>query len=235
MSDRAASLEATDGRNPDLLRSIKQGRSSVPRGSNIAGLAKVLQVSAEWFLVEAGEEFVESEDYTEEPTGTGDELKPSQGAAAPIPVAGKVAAGVFREVDEIDQSKPEWITEPEDPEFPQARRMAFDVEGESMNALKPRPIFPGDRVICLAYEDVADKVPLRDGMVVVVERSRDGGHTREWSLKQIEFYRDRIEFHPRSTNPNYKPIVVQHDSHADEGVSVEIIGLLRRVSNTFRF
>lgn len=74
---------------------------------------------------------------------------------------------------------------------------------------------------------------VRDGMVVVVERTRDGGHTREWSIKQVELYEDRIEFCPRSTNPKHKPIVVKRDALADEGVSVEIIGLVRRVINEF--
>lgn len=46
-SDRAASLAASGGRNPDLLRTIKQGRSSFPRGENLQGLAAYLQWSIE--------------------------------------------------------------------------------------------------------------------------------------------------------------------------------------------
>lgn len=42
-SDRAASLAATDGRNPDLLRTMKQGRSAFPRGDNLQGLADYLR------------------------------------------------------------------------------------------------------------------------------------------------------------------------------------------------
>lgn len=100
-----------------------------------------------------------------------------------------------------------------------------------MTDLKPRPILPGDRVICVAYEDVAHLVPLRDGMVVVVERTRDAGQFREWSVKQIELYQGRTEFHPRSTNAKHKPIVIDHDASADNGVAVEIIGLVRRIVN----
>ncbi|UXN73404.1 XRE family transcriptional regulator [Devosia sp. A8/3-2] len=153
----------------------------------------------------------------------------------PVVVNGKVAAGLFREVDGFDQSAPERIWEEADPEFPDARRMAFDVEGDSVNALKPRPIFPGDRLICVSFEDVADRVRVRDGMVVVVERTRDGGHTREWSVKQIELYEDRIEFHPRSTNPTFKPIVVERDAQADDGTRIEIIALVRSVKNTITY
>jgi phage repressor protein C with HTH and peptisase S24 domain len=149
----------------------------------------------------------------------------------PITVNGKLAAGVFREVDDFDQSAPERIWEPPDEKFPNARRMAFDVEGDSMNALEPRPIMPGDRLICVAFEDVANQVRVRDGLVVVVERTRDGGHTREWSVKQVELYEDRTEFCPRSTNKAHRPIVVKRDAQADEGVKVEIIALVRSVRN----
>ncbi|MFG1247640.1 S24 family peptidase [Xanthobacter flavus] len=47
-TERKASLEATGGRNPDLFRAIKRGRSSFPRGANLQGLADVLQVPTSW-------------------------------------------------------------------------------------------------------------------------------------------------------------------------------------------
>jgi transcriptional regulator with XRE-family HTH domain len=155
--------------------------------------------------------------------------------SAPVLVAGRVAAGSFLEVDEFDQSEPERFWEPVDGRFPKARRMAFDVaeDSDSMNALKPRAILPGDRLICVSWEDVADQVKIRDGLIVIVERTRDGGQTREWSVKQVELYEDRIEFCPRSTNSKHKPIVVPRDATADEGTKVEIIGLVRSVRNDF--
>lgn len=145
---------------------------------------------------------------------------------------GIVAAGLFREVDEFDQSEPEEISVPRDENFPSARQMTFEVEGDSMNELRPRPILQGDTVVATAYEDIAHKVLLRDGMVVVVQRARDNGMMREWSVKQIEIYEDRTEFHPRSSNPKHKPIVVQRQFDADDGVSVEVIGVVRMVMNS---
>jgi hypothetical protein len=145
-------------------------------------------------------------------------------------VAGVVEAGAFREVDEFDQSEPIEIMLPRDEKFPNARQLVFDCAGDSMNDLRPRPIFPGDRLVCLAYEDIGH-IELRSGMVVIVQRSRDGGHFREWSVKQIEVFPDRAEFHPRSTNPKHKPIIVERDDEADEGVTVEVIALVRRVMN----
>lgn len=141
-------------------------------------------------------------------------------------VAGKVEAGSFREVDDFDQSEPEDIPVPADPRFPSARVLLFDVEGDSMNALQPVPIMPGSRVIAVAFEDIADRYPMRDGMVVVVERTRDGGLTREWSIKQVKYFSDRTELHPRSTNKKHKPIVITSDLTADDGSQVEIVALV---------
>lgn len=159
------------------------------------------------------------------------DLKPVIGGMVAGRVAGVVEAGAFREVDEFDQSEPIEIMLPRDEKFPNARQVVFDCAGDSMNDLRPRPIFPGDRLVCLAYEDVGHEVELRSGMVVVIQRERDGGHFREWSVKQLELFPDRAEFHPRSTNSKHKPIIVRPDHEADDGVSVQVIALVRRVMN----
>lgn len=172
-------------------------------------------------------------EYFEEDPPAGDVRAAPSVGLLPIKVNGKLAAGVFREVDDFDQSDAERVYELPDERFPNARRMAFDVEGDSMNALEPRPIMSGDRLICVSFEDVASQIRVKDGMVVVVERTRDGGHTREWSVKQVELYEDRIEYHPRSTNKTHKPIVVKRDPSADDGTQVEIIALVRAVRNEF--
>jgi len=146
-------------------------------------------------------------------------------------LAGRVEAGTFREVDEFDQSERVEVALPRDELFPNARQLLFDCSGDSMNDLKPRPILQGDRLVCLAYDDVEHLLELKSGMVVVVERTRDSGHFREWSVKQLELYPDRAEFHPRSTNPKHKPIVIRQDHEADDGVTVKVIALVRRVMN----
>jgi transcriptional regulator with XRE-family HTH domain len=162
----------------------------------------------------------------------GGDVKPSTAQWVPARKVGIVAAGLFRMVDEFDQSEPEEISVPRDDKFPNARQLVFEVEGDSMNELRPRPILSGDTVVATAYEDIAHRVVLRDGMVVVVQRSRDAGMMREWSVKQIEIYEDRTEFHPRSSNPKHKPIVVNRQFDADDGVSVEVIAIVRMVQNT---
>lgn len=163
------------------------------------------------------------------------ELRPVDlGELIPIKIAGKVKAGEFIAIEDLgDWDEPEIIHDVRDPRFPDARHLGFQVEGDSMNALKPRPIMDGDKLSALSYEDIADRYPLRDGMIVVVERTRHGGHEREWSVKQLEIYEDRVEFHPRSTNARYKPIVVKREHQANDGVTVEIIAIVRRLVAEF--
>jgi transcriptional regulator with XRE-family HTH domain len=159
------------------------------------------------------------------------EARPASPQTAPVRKAGTVEAGAFREVDELDQSEPDEMYIEPDKRFPNARRMYFEVMGDSMNDLRPTPIVPGAKCICVAFEDVAHELQLRDGMIVVVQRSRDGGHFREWSVKQIAMFEDRVEFLPRSTNPRHKPIVVDRNHDADDGVAVEVIAIVRRIVN----
>lgn len=164
-------------------------------------------------------------------TAPGSELtpKPSTGLVRAVK-AGTVAAGLFREHYQFDQSEKIVRMETPDPEFPNARLVFWDAEGDSMNALKPIPLLPGMEVVCVDYDDLDGRMPPRTGMIVVIQRSRDGGHLIEWSVKQIELYQDRIEFHPRSTNPIHKPIIVTRDMQADDGQEIRIVALVRRLS-----
>lgn len=147
----------------------------------------------------------------------------------PIPVVGRVEAGTFREVDDIADlaHDPEYVFDEPDPDFPQAKRVAFLVQGDSMNAAVP-PLLEGYRVVCVDFEDAG--IPLSDGMTVVVQRTRDGGLIREWSVKEVEMREDEIAFVPRSTNPRHKPIVVPLDPDPEDAVKVEVIAIARSVN-----
>jgi len=149
----------------------------------------------------------------------------------PIPVAGRTAAGVFREVVEFDDAEPEYVFEPEDEDFPKARRFALTVEGDSMNSADP-PIPDGSRVICVDFEQTGQ--PFLDGMIVVLQRTREGGHLREWSVKEVELHEDEVWFCPRSTNKKHKPIKVPNNPQTVEWNSMEVIGLVRDVSMRVR-
>lgn len=192
------------------------GKIEQPRGDALSKIAKAIGRPVPWLR---GEAPIESD------------VSKFEKRLVPVPVVGTVEAGTFREVYDMDQSEPVMLSLPADDRFPNARLVAFDVSGDSMNDLKPRAILAGDRVVGVSYEDISHEAILRDQMIVIVERTRDGGHTREWSVKQLEIYADRTEFHPRSTNPKHKPIIVKRDLEADEGVSVEIVALVRRIVN----
>lgn len=144
-----------------------------------------------------------------------------------VPRAGRVEAGEFREVSDFRDLEREFLLDEVDPEFPRARMMAFDVIGDSMDRADP-PIPPGSTIICVDFEDT--KLPHIEGDIVVVERTRNGGLTREWSVKETVTFDDRTEFHPRSSNPRHKPIVMWDRPHADDGVAVRVLALVRRIS-----
>ncbi|WP_415279279.1 LexA family transcriptional regulator [Brucella sp. BZ] len=216
-----AELSRRSGINYDSINKYLRGDIDNPRGNILEKLAETIERSVLW--LRDGIEQSEAE------------LSRIGGRMVPVRTAGTVEAGAFREVDEFDQGEPDEIYLPPDTKYPNARQMAFVVAGDSMNNLDPRPILPGDRAVCVAYADIASEVKLREGMVVVVQRQRDGGHFREWSIKQIELYEDRTVFAPRSTNPKHKPIIVPRDFDADNGEEVEVIALLRRVVNDYDF
>ncbi len=164
-----------------------------------------------------------------QPAALGDLHEVTERGRQLVTKAGTVQAGNFRPIDEFDQSEPETFLEPIDPMFPRARRTAFDVAGDSMNDLRPVPIPAGARVIAVNFDDAG--IPLRDNMIVVVQQERDAGFLREWSIKQIELRDDAVVFHPRSTNPAHKPIVVGRDLKADDGRQVTVLALVREIKH----
>lgn len=144
-----------------------------------------------------------------------------------VPKVGRVEAGEFREILEFDDSEREFLLEQIDPEFPRARMIAFEVLGDSMNRSDP-PIPPGSVIICVDFEDT--HLPMTDGMIVVIERTRNSRLTREWSVKEVVTHDDRTEFHPRSSNAKHEPIVVLDAPDADDGTEVKVLALVRRIS-----
>lgn len=203
------------------------------QGRSIAKLASALDTSSEAIVAAMSGRPAPADSGLSSPT-TSTVTPVDLGELVPVKIAGKAKAGEFISIEDLgDWDEPEEFYDTRDPRFPHARHLGFEVEGDSMNALKPRPIQDGDRLSALAYEDIADRYPLRDGMIVVVQRTRHGGHEREWSVKQLEIYEDRMEFHPRSTNPRHKPIIIKRDSLADDGITVEIIAIVRRLVAEF--
>jgi len=218
-SARAAALK--HGWTPSTYAAHENGQNEFDPAT-AAKYGKAFKVSAGWLMTGG--------DSGAPPMGTISGAKLIKRNLREVPVVGKAAAGVFREVIEYDDLEPELILAERDREFPNARMFALEVEGDSMNAADP-PILDGAKVICVDFEDTG--LPVMDGLLVAVERTRDGGFTREWTIKEVELHDDRTEYHPRSTNKRHRPIVVPHDAEV-EGEEVRILGLVVSVSNPVR-
>ncbi|MCB5173683.1 LexA family protein [Microvirga lenta] len=235
LSASAASREAG---KPDAIRNLqraveKDDRQGVSTAT-LNALAPVLKTTAVWLFAGAGpEELGSGAQSSDAPSSSASGATLITEKTAMVPIVGDVEAGAFREAPEFEPDDIEYVTDYPDKEFPHARRIGFRVRGDSMNGLKPRPMLEGDKVIGLDFHDLEGLMVLRDGLVVVVEQTRDGGHTREWSVKQLEIHEDRYEFCPRSTSLRHKPIVVPktvfHDPSEDDGRQVRILALVRRV------
>lgn len=210
-----AELQRRSGISYDSINKYLRGEVDNPRGNVLDKLADTIGRPALWL----------KEGIGEQPP----EVTKQSGRAISAAVRATVEAGAWREVDQFDQSEPDWVTIDPDPRFPNVTHDIYKVAGDSMNRLEPNPITPGSRVVALRFEEIRNRYPLTDGLIVIVQRAREGGHILELSIKQVAWFNDRIEFQPRSSNPVHKPIVVEHDTWEDDGMTVEIVGLVTRI------
>lgn len=135
-------------------------------------------------------------------------------------VDGYVAASSWQEKDELGQAPTEYIPISRDPAYPNRRQYAIKVRGTSMN----RVVQDGDYVI------VADAfaVSPRDGEIVVVKRSQDGGLI-ERSLKVYRAPKNRGEppaLVPDSTDDRFKPLALEGNVELE----AVVIGYYRRAA-----
>jgi SOS-response transcriptional repressor LexA len=147
--------------------------------------------------------------------------------------AGFVQAGKFLAVDEYFNQDDVII--PDDVvrrgEYGKVRQYTYQVRGDSLNA---EGIEDGSWIVAADASDFIDTYgDIGSGTLVVVERTRAQGAERELTVKEIRFYRDRYELHPRSTNPEHEPIVVPHNHRADDGTEIKIVGVLLSATKVF--
>lgn len=137
-----------------------------------------------------------------------------------LPVRYRVQAGAWIEMDyaEQDYPSPPRAVSP-DPAYSDWPQWLELVVGDSVD----REIQPG------TFAHVVDAIEMgysaQQDDFVVVERRRDEGRLRERSIKQVDVKRDgSVELWPRSHNPAWSsPLVL---AYAEEGVEVEIVGLV---------
>ncbi|MCJ2129193.1 helix-turn-helix domain-containing protein [Methylobacterium sp. E-045] len=196
------------------------------KADRIAKAAEVLGV--------APSEIIEGGDAVAPADGPAREPPPSQATPAGRgfsfkKVTGTLSAGIFKDVEIHGDELDEVVSAPPSTKYPWARQFAWCVEGDSMDQASPKPITDGDYVIGLSYEDIEGAVTLRSGLNVVVRQTLDNGQSYEETVKELVLNETTAEFHPRSSNPKHKPIIVKRDLTADDGRKVEIRALVQYV------
>ena len=137
-----------------------------------------------------------------------------------IPYVGVTEAGAFRMVDLHSDEPTEYVKTSHDHRFPHARHMAFRVIGDSMDLAG---ILPGDTIIAVDWVDSG--ATFREGQKVIVERSRDGGMTKETTIKELHIRADGFDLVPVSSNPKHERFFVPRGD-ADNGVEIRVVALV---------
>lgn len=213
MSPRAASIEA--GMHPDTLSKVISGKTKSLRGDNARKVAQVLGVSTIWLL--SGQE--EGAELHEDDPGFGE------------PYGGILEAGPFRPVDLLDQDEHRRIPISRDKRYPRGQFAAYEVRGDSMNL---ENIVEGMWVLAMNLEDWNTWYGgLRDGMLVVVQASRNSGQEIERTVKQLQIFPDRMVLVPKSTNSRHKPVDYLKKDDPDNGEKIEIIGVVTKAERLY--
>jgi len=192
---RAVSIEAN--LNPDTLNKFLASPTRTLRFPTIAAIARAIPCEiSDLTGEEGGGSALSAEPLYVEPRN----LQPG------VAYGGLVQAGLFREQNLYDQDGDyRRVAISPDPRFRPDDQFADEVGGDSMvNA----GILPGMWVLCVTLEAWEKRYgEPRDGVRVVVQRSRDGHPDRELTVKTLRIFRDRIELQPESPNPAWKPLV----------------------------
>lgn len=157
------------------------------------------------------------------------ELEASQAparAAIALDLKGQVAAGLWMEAGLFETDAVRKATISGDLRFPSECQYLLEINGESLNRIARN----GDLILCLDYLDAG--IEIKSGDLVVVERSRDGGHTIERTAKRIIRRDNVIELQPESDDPRFQEPVVfnEHDEEATEvRIIAKILSVIRQI------
>ncbi|MBO6858340.1 XRE family transcriptional regulator [Roseibium sp.] len=226
----------------DSLKSIgdrlREARNAAGYGSMSAAAARVGKTQSTYRAHENGQNEYDYEDaqkYAEAFGVTADWLlfggdahygewlrskssrRAKTGAAEPLRIAGEVAAGLWLEADLFESERE--TASPligGDGRFPLDYQYLLTIRGESLNKIAR----DGDLILCLDYGQSG--IEIKTGDLVVVERSRDGGHTIERTAKRIFKDGSQIELRPESTDPRFQEPVI-FDEHSEESTQVRVI------------
>lgn len=96
------------------------------------------------------------------------------------------------------------------------------LKGPSINEIVP------DGALLQVVDAIAMRYVPRHNDLVIVERTRDGGHERERTAKQVYLKPGTIELWPRSSDERYRSPILLNDHPEDDTVTVAIVGYIAR-------
>jgi len=132
-------------------------------------------------------------------------------------INGEVAAGLWMEADIFDSERVEKSNLiGGDKRYPSEDQYLLRIRGESLNRIAR----DGDLILCVDYANAG--IELKSGDLVVVERSRDGGHTLERTAKRIFLDDGMVELRPESNDPRFQEPIVFNE-HSEEASEVRVI------------
>lgn len=208
-SARRASLDS--GMGSDLIRDLERDASKSLSLRAIRGLAMSLGVTPQWLAF-----------------GVDGDSADQQPDDQQLPLAGDVAAGVWMEIDPIEQvAGTQTVPFSASPIYPRSAQYALRVRGTSINKFAD----DGDFLRCI---DVGiSGVEPASGDLVIVQRERDQGSLREVTAKVIRRSKDVIRLEPASTDTTHKPILVPVDQ-SDEATNVRVVAIVDAVLRVVR-
>jgi len=141
-------------------------------------------------------------------------FSPRESSPSPVPIAGKVAAGVWLESFSVGSSGNDAARSPFPPDPLYSLEAQFDllVEGESANKFAR----DGDYVRCVDVGRAG--IELRDGDLVVVERLRDM-KLKETSIKRLRKNGNHMDYWPESDDPQWQAPIADAEC-SGEGMKV---------------
>lgn len=137
----------------------------------------------------------------------------------PVPFRGTVAAGVWLEAGEMELEPGDWLPFNPVPQFPADSVYCVRVRGDSLDRVAP----DGSTLVCVDL--IKGNITIRQGDLVIVQRSREQGGLIEVTAKRVHQVPGGYELRPESTNPRWKPIFLDRHNHSD----IETISVLARV------
>jgi len=207
-TERAASMEATGAAH--AIRNMRKG--SKPNIELFAKLAGPLDTTPEYLAFGVT-------------SGTTPSAEPSRASWPPmasLPIIGQVAAGLWLEIDtDVDAPLYDAVPIPPDPAYAASHQFAVEVVGTSVNRVAP----DGSILGCVDVRKA--RIGYKHNDLVIVEQRRNAGMEVMRTAKRYRVKGEVFELWPDSTDPKWtKPIVIDPGEEAEEGCSVEVIGIV---------